>query len=116
MTRMALMLIAALTWPVAGQAQTECPSFAPGCERLPRLLDELTQELAPLLDSLTARLDPFMRALTDSLGDLSGWHAPEVLPNGDILIRRRLPPPDAPDQPSPPVPSDDDAAVEPFEL
>jgi len=118
MSRTALMLIAALALPGAAQSQTECPGFIPGCERLPGLLDDLTQELAPLLDSLNARLDPFLRELTESMGDLSGWHAPEVLPNGDILIRRRqsLQVPERPGQPSPPVPSEDETVVDPFEL
>jgi hypothetical protein len=29
--------------------------------------------------------------LEDALRDLSAYHPPEVLPNGDILIRRRTP-------------------------
>jgi hypothetical protein len=43
------------------------------------------------LGQLLNRLDPWFADLAEMLGDLSGWHAPEILPNGDILIRRRQP-------------------------
>lgn len=43
-------------------------------------LDELSRDMAPLLEAMTARI-----------GSLSAYHAPEFLPNGDILIRRRTP-------------------------
>jgi len=49
-----------------------------------------------LMSDLLGRIDPFMGSLAELLGDYSGWHMPEVLPNGDILIRRRnqTPPPE----------------------
>ena len=37
-----------------------------------------------------------MKALTDQVGDLWQYQFPEVLPNGDILIRKK--PPTTPDQ------------------
>jgi hypothetical protein len=68
-----------------------------------------------LIDRLLGRLEPGLEALGEMLGDLSGWHAPEFLPNGDILIRRR----DQPSEPAPsePVPPEDEDApvTEPFE-
>ncbi|WP_127105672.1 hypothetical protein [Pararhodobacter zhoushanensis] len=45
--------------------------------------------LDQLFSDMLGAIDPWMRELSAMLGDLSGWHAPEVLPNGDILIRRR---------------------------
>ncbi|WP_417587884.1 hypothetical protein [Pararhodobacter oceanensis] len=52
--------------------------------------------IGDLMSDLLERIDPFMGALAELLGDYSGWHMPEVLPNGDILIRRRdLSPPEA---------------------
>lgn len=120
----ALILAVILAGPAAAQTPDapDCPFLAPGCERLPRMLEEferdlapllrdlqreteprlrdLERDLAPLLDGLGRRVDPFLRDLADLMGDLSGWEAPEVLPNGDILIRRRpAPPPPRPDQP-----------------
>ena len=51
--------------------------------------------LDQLFSDMLGAVDPWLRDLGDVLGDLSGWHAPEVLPNGDILIRRRQPDQDA---------------------
>lgn len=72
--------------------------------------DSLTDRMGRLFSDLMAEVDPWMADLLDKLGDLTGWHAPEVLPNGDILIRRRAPE----DQPS--EPSSDPESGEPFEL
>jgi hypothetical protein len=36
-------------------------------------------------------LAPRMRELITLLGDMQNYQAPEVLPNGDILIRRKVP-------------------------
>ncbi len=58
------------------------------------LLRGLMQELAPALREMESGL----RDLEALMGDLSLYHAPEILPNGDILIRRRMPPP-VPPQP-----------------
>jgi hypothetical protein len=93
-----------------GIADPDCFPFAPGCERLPRLLDDLAERMAPLLDEFSERIDPFLSELRTLLGDLSGWEAPEVLPNGDILIRRRP----APALPEPP--EDQPPVTEPLEL
>lgn len=48
-------------------------------------------DLQGLLDGVLGVVNPWLSDLAEALGDLSGWHAPEVLPNGDILIRRRRP-------------------------
>ncbi|WP_449301248.1 hypothetical protein [Plastorhodobacter daqingensis] len=45
-----------------------------------RLLRGLMQEMEPALRDLGTRID-----------DLSVYHRPELLPNGDIIIRRRVP-------------------------
>ena len=47
--------------------------------------------LRGLLGDMLGAVNPYLQDLAGMLGDLSGWHAPEVLPNGDILIRRRAP-------------------------
>lgn len=59
------------------------------------LLEGWADEIGPKLDEI----GPAMGDLIDRLGDMSAFHAPEVLENGDILIRRR--------QPIPPVPVPD---------
>ena len=45
-----------------------------------------------LMRGLLAEIGPAMLELEGRLIDLSLYHAPEVLPNGDIIIRRRIPP------------------------
>ncbi len=40
---------------------------------------------------LMAEMEPAFRELEGVLSDLNAYHAPEVLPNGDIIIRRRVP-------------------------
>lgn len=63
----------------------------------------LGDRLGSLMGEVLREVDPWLADLMDKLGDLTGWHAPEILPNGDILIRRRPP---AEDQPVPRSDSD----------
>ncbi|MGB3554688.1 MAG: hypothetical protein WBA25_08620 [Jannaschia sp.] len=59
-----------------------------------RDLEGLAQDAAPLLERL-------QRELGETVGDLNRYHPPEILPNGDILIRRReTPDPDLPVTPN----------------
>ncbi len=56
-----------------------------------------------MMRGLMAEVAPLLEDLDGALGDLSLYHAPEILPNGDIIIRRRVPkdpddPGAAPDQ------------------
>lgn len=85
------------------------PAGAQGDDAPSGTLDERFGEL---VDRLLERLEPGMNELRELLGDMSGWHMPEVLPNGDILIRRRAPIQPAPDS----APSTEGEAGEPFEL
>jgi hypothetical protein len=79
--------------------------------------DEPAGRIGRLLGDLMGQIDPYWRDLTQMLGDVSGWQPPEILPNGDILIRRRQPveggetPEDPPPGSSPRPPLSD-----PFEL
>lgn len=71
--------------------------------------ESLSDRLNRMLGDVMREVDPWLADLMDKLGDLTGWHAPEVLPNGDILIRRR--------QPVPESDSDSQSSPgEPFEL
>jgi len=72
MRQTALALAAILALAAPAQAQQEEP-----------------RSLQGLLDQMLGAVNPWLSDLAEKLGDLSGWHAPEVLPNGDILIRRR---------------------------
>ncbi len=50
------------------------------------------------LDQLTEQILPLLEELGEKVGELSEYHAPEVLPNGDIIIRRKTPEELAPDE------------------
>jgi hypothetical protein len=65
------------------------------------LLEEGTRLL---LRGLMSEMEPALRELQGALQNLDAYHAPEVLPNGDILIRRkepREPGPEAAPEPGP---------------
>lgn len=119
-----------LAGPAIAQPQPvppDCTPFTRGCDRMPRLFEDLGRDFGPLfrdlerelmprieglgrevqpyLDRFGAVVEPYLSDLADMLGDLSRWEAPEVLPNGDILIRRRpdVPPGDDQSDESDPV-------------
>ncbi len=50
-----------------------------------------------LLEGLMNELGPALLELKGQIIDLNAYHAPEVLPNGDIIIRRKEPLEVAPD-------------------
>jgi hypothetical protein len=62
------------------------------------LMESMLKEMEPALRDMqedfgTAlkEMEPQLRALGDMIGDLRNYHAPEKLPNGDIIIRRKTP-------------------------
>jgi hypothetical protein len=64
------------------------------------LLDGLMGEMEPALEDAAAALaaiEPAMRQMLALVDDIGNYEAPERLPNGDILIRRKpgSPPPPA---------------------
>ena len=44
-----------------------------------------------LLEGLMGQMEPALRELQGALQELDSYHPPEVLPNGDIIIRRKEP-------------------------
>ncbi len=52
------------------------------------LLEEGTKLL---LRGLMNEMEPALRELQGALQELDAYHPPEVLPNGDIIIRRKTP-------------------------
>jgi hypothetical protein len=77
-----LLLIATLGFPVA-------PALAEG--DVERGADLVEEGLKLLFNSIFAELSPQLEELRDRMGDMSAYEFPEVLPNGDILIRRKPP-------------------------
>ena len=57
----------------------------------------LMDEMEPALRDLQEGMEPALRDLMEKLDDLDAYHLPEVLPNGDIIIRRKTPLDPAPD-------------------
>ncbi len=73
-------------------------------------LEGLMKELEPALDGL-ADVGPGLRQFAEEMGpalqdlmahvkDWSAYHPPEILPNGDIILRKRVPtaPQDTPEE------------------
>jgi hypothetical protein len=70
------------------------PAFAQDVEEPPGLFE---RRLEDLMRDLFSEIEPRLRELRDAIGNLDDYEAPEMLPNGDIIIRRKTPPdPDAP--------------------
>jgi len=54
----------------------------------------LITEMGPALDGLkgmAGEVAPMFEELQEMIGDFTNFHLPEVLPNGDIIIRRKAP-------------------------
>ncbi|WP_170409484.1 hypothetical protein [Ruegeria atlantica] len=61
-------------------------------------LDELlglAEQFGPAMQSFIAEMGPALAELADEIEDWSAYEAPEILPNGDIIIRKK--PPQDPD-------------------
>ena len=58
------------------------------------LLDRVEPTLKDMgedLDGLMADMEPALRDLAGLIGDIRNYHPPEMLPNGDIILRRKAP-------------------------
>lgn len=104
-----LILALALAAPLAAAAEKPPKPEQPGSG--PSLMEEgaklflrgLMSEMEPALDGMAEALEearpyledlgPQLTELVRLMGDIRNYEAPVMLPNGDILIRRR---PDAP--------------------
>jgi len=53
--------------------------------------DLLSDGVQLLLRGLMQEMEPALNDLQGALQGLDRYHAPEVLPNGDIIIRRKTP-------------------------
>lgn len=58
------------------------------------MLDEVEPALKDLqfeFGEVLGEMEPMLRSLSAMIGDVKNYHAPEILPNGDIIIRRKSP-------------------------
>ncbi|NNK15978.1 MAG: hypothetical protein HKP51_03630 [Sulfitobacter sp.] len=67
----------------------------------------LADEMGPALRQFANEMGPKLSELLEEIEDWSVYQPPEVLPNGDIIIRRKpdhpLTPPDTPTEPAPQI-------------
>lgn len=103
MKRMLLIVSLGLSTPAYAEDSTEGLSLMERGAQL--LMEGLMQEMEPAFDDLKALADEFGPALesfSDQMGpalrdllaeveDWSVYHPPEMLDNGDIIIRRKVP-------------------------
>jgi len=54
-------------------------------------LQGLADEMGPALRSFTEEMGPALTDLLAKVEDWSVYHPPEILPNGDIILRKKLP-------------------------
>ncbi|MGR3393868.1 MULTISPECIES: hypothetical protein [Rhodobacterales] len=74
-----------------------------------RELEDLAGEMEPALRSFGEEMGPALRDLMGQVQDWSRYEPPEMLPNGDIILRRK---PEAPDLPAPLTPPELDPPEE----
>lgn len=60
-------------------------------------LAPLAENFRDFFDKFTEDMMPLMEQLSDKMSDLNAFETPEILPNGDIIIRRKPKLDDAPD-------------------
>lgn len=59
-------------------------------------LAELAESWQPQMREFVTQMGPALSELLDKVDDISRYHAPEMLPNGDIIMRRKAPAEDGP--------------------
>ncbi|MEM7471511.1 MAG: hypothetical protein AAF340_09190 [Pseudomonadota bacterium] len=80
------LLLCTLPFCAMADSHAEQPQ-APIFEGFEGLADSLRELFGQFEEEVT----PFVDQLGDQLRDLDRYHPPEVLPNGDIIIRRKAP-------------------------
>ncbi|MBS1303138.1 hypothetical protein [Loktanella sp. SALINAS62] len=69
-----------------------------------RELQDLANNVGPALQMLREEMGPALAQIMSQIDDIANYQPPEILPNGDIIIRRE---PDAPAYVPPAVTNDD---------
>jgi hypothetical protein len=93
-------LLIAMTYTLlASPAQSEPKDW----EELRKNLEKLSEDTQQFFESWVDDLGPLLNSLQDKIDDLGQYELPEVLPNGDIIIRRK---------PKPKLPTDQKPSYE----
>lgn len=61
--------------------------MSPALEEMSKLIDEA----GPALQDFMVEMGPKLREVLDEVEDWSAYEAPEILENGDIIMRRKAP-------------------------
>ena len=92
MKHIALTLaLAATPLPAMAQDSDIPPALKDLAESMRELLEGFTNDVAPLMEEFSDEVTPMFERLAEELKGLNAYHPPEVLPNGDIIIRRKTP-------------------------
>ena len=102
MTRLPLAaaLAAALASPALAQSGESLPDAL--LDELEREAEGLTEEALKAIDMLLPMIEGVMDRLPLLIDSLPQYHPPELLPNGDIIIRRKRSGFPKPPKPEPP--------------
>ena len=95
-----LITLSLCTTPLAAQ-DAPAPSAEP---EIFEGLDDLADGMRKLFEGFQTDVAPLMENLAERLKGIGEYHPPEVLPNGDIIIRRKR----AEDPPAPTKPDAED--------
>ncbi|MEM7212999.1 MAG: hypothetical protein AAF479_14095 [Pseudomonadota bacterium] len=87
------LIVALVSGPVSAEPKIELHIS----ENLKEALREMLDQMRPALNEALDMMQSF-----DAIDDPRNYQLPEVLPNGDIIIRRRPDAPDLPHDRSPP--------------
>lgn len=71
-------------------------------DRFMEEFEKFSEEAQDFFGGLAESIAPMLEGLNEKIGDLSQYEPPEVLPNGDIIIRRKAPL--SPEDPASPAP------------
>lgn len=88
---LALLVSFALSSPAAAQGTPTPPPDGETRDSMREGFGLMEQGTRRLLEGLLREFGSAVEGLEEALRDLSAYHPPEVLPNGDIIIRRRTP-------------------------
>lgn len=81
-----LMLTAACAAPLSAQTSKS--------DEFLKEFDEFSDSAKEFFQGLIQEYGPALEGLRESIPDFSQYEAPEILPNGDIIIRRKTPLPE----------------------
>ena len=86
----ALLIALSITSPAQAEGQTMdnlLKQFEDLSKNAQSMLEGWVADIGPKLEELGPTLEEF----ADKIGDMSAYHPPEILDNGDIIIRRKIP-------------------------